>query len=120
MGISVGVWQVCRVSARGARALGRGDRCSLHTTCDMIDKTLVDLPHIDGELLQIPQRRILRAEVIDRETHTECLERVQNAKRRARIISTLSVILSVSRSAASRDSGEIHVGRRGHADRPCA
>ena len=48
---------------------------------DAVDEALVDLQHVDRELLQVRQRRVPRAEVIERDADPEPLELVQACDR---------------------------------------
>ena len=59
--------------------------CALRPTRDVIHEALVDLQNVDRELLQIPQRGILRPEVVDREAHTNLFQCVQHPQCRARV-----------------------------------
>ena len=51
---------------------------------DAVDEALVDLQHVDRELLQVRQRRVPRAEVVERDADPELLELVQ-ARDRLRV-----------------------------------
>ena len=70
------------------------------------DERAVDFESVDRELAQVGERAVAGAEVVDRDPHTERLERAAAAARRpsASRISAVSVISSVSRARV--DAGD--------------
>jgi hypothetical protein len=47
---------------------------------DVADETLVDLEHIDGKALEVGQRRVTGAEVIDRQAHAQLAQLAQHGQ----------------------------------------
>src|SRR5690348_257869 len=66
--------QLQRLAERDYRARECGFRIA---PADVIDERLVDFENVDREALQIAERGVPGAEIVDRETNAERLERVQ-------------------------------------------
>nr|GFB67140.1 hypothetical protein [Tanacetum cinerariifolium] len=58
-----------------------GDLCVLFAGRQTVDEGAVDLQHIDRELLEVVQRGIAGAEVVDRDAQAQALEAVQDLHR---------------------------------------
>src|SRR3954447_9076950 len=54
----------------------RHDRVAL-ALADPVDERLCDLQHVDRELLEVPQRGVRGSEVVDRDLHSELLQRAE-------------------------------------------
>src|SRR4029079_16422694 len=55
-----------------------GNRAIFRVARDLADEGAVDLQRVDREALQMRERRVARAEIVDREPDTERLDRAQN------------------------------------------
>jgi len=62
---------------------------------DRVGERLVDLEDVDGEAAQVAQRRIARAEVVDRDVYAETLRAF--SWRTARSVSSMSTLSVISR-----------------------
>src|SRR3970282_570423 len=58
-----------------------GDRLVFRVLRDLANERAVDLQRVYRKLLQLRQRRIARAEIVDRETHARFLDGVQSSER---------------------------------------
>ena len=92
----------------------RASAASLPPRSSRVDERLVDLQDVEREALQVAERRVAGAEIVDRQPHAQRLERLQRgrARRRCRCISTLSV-----NSSSSAPRREPRVGQRAGARR---
>src|SRR5664279_5216984 len=68
-----------RLDAESLAELDEGvdDGAGLGVSGDVTHERPVDLQRIDGELAQVAEAGIARAEVVDRDAHAQCLEGVQ-------------------------------------------
>src|SRR5215217_2411047 len=58
------------------------DRARALTSQQILDEAPIDLQLVEREALQITERRIAGAEIIERDAHAERPERVEQSKRR--------------------------------------
>ena len=80
------------------------DRLALGVPAETVDERAVDLQRVDREPLEVGERRVAGAEVVDDEVHAELADRVEGPRRAgASSISVLSVISSHSASGSSPD-----------------
>ena len=67
--------------ARQAHDRGR-DRGAVGALADALHERAVDLEHLDGQALEVRERRVPGAEVVDREVQPERAQRAERAHRR--------------------------------------
>ena len=75
--------QLQRFAQRDHRARERRLRVA---SAHIVDERLVDLEDVDREALQVSERRVAGAEIVDRETNAERLERVQPLENRRALL----------------------------------